>query len=954
MLENLDSSLTQNEFLYEMAVHTVDTNKFSILYDNIGNDTTSYTIWLEQYNEVRYMAYDTTKVKPALTFGLDAFDEVIVNNKVPLGLIHINFNRLKSDALTTGDYFDFDLANDKVYDLTNRLNEPYDFDEVGTMTPLTGSATSLNVDFVIDKSWFIYDSKNSIYYDDPGYVFVIDFGNNDTLVTFEADQTHHFTKIYSSGGEKIITVKLYPQGLPYGDPIFTSKSRIRVPDNLPDGATGTNISRDGLDIKIVPPCFSPISNNSRKIAIVLEGFDLFDNQTTDNLYTQVVNSTQMDELRKFGYEFHLISWKQSKIDMRTNADYLIQYMDELKCDLLSNGYNDPMVLMGHSMGGIIGKYALTKWENTPTVSNCSIDYIHFTRLLITLDSPHQGANIPLAYQHFYKELEPLLKSKLMTIAKKIVDERVRAGLLNSVAAKQLLMYHVDTKSSSNYTAHAERQTFISSLNSIGGAPIYCKTVYTSSGSASGQRQLNPHTNDPRTPGDKFLQVDGTSYGRIMFAVVPFTAVDLQMNSAGSSNQIFRLYSVQSVFKLKLKVFGLKLITKTPLSPLRVANASIRSYDVESGGIAGTIDAFAPGFKRSGWPAKNIPVLYSFSYSVALGPGKWFAGAEAGIGFVAGIGASAIVQSDGFEFCFVPTRSALDYGGDILLGPRSPNIETTNAATVMNNTPADVVLAVPDRQINPLTLAINKKHDDLYNPPLFWDYNTDTIFFRTCSNEGYNRVSYLLNREIGDEQLYLENFDQAFPFAKYRSEIDIFVNVRNPAYNYPSFKDFFQNEPGAFSDDKPFTAEAPAQVEFVSDESYAQTFTGRDYSDGFLYNNPQADDWMYTLAQLYICCSPDPNLRKRNIEAIESPKLLNAYFTHRIGNNQYLQVESKEPTNQQVNYTLYDINGRILNNGRWIWNDAGEYNFNSPTLKGIYLLRIRIENKVTTLKHINAL
>ncbi len=952
MLENLDPIATTNEFLYEMAMHTIDTNQFSVFYDVYGNDTIGYNIWLDQYNEVRYMAYDTSAIIPVMQYGLNAFNYVKNNDEIPLGLIHIDFNRLKSDALTTNNYFDFDLPNNTLYDLPSRPNEPYQFGEVASFAPLAGQTKSLVVDFLIDKSWFILDNRTANYYIDPGYEFVIDFGNNDTLVHFDAHLSHNFTKIYSTVGEKIITVKLFSKILG-GDPIYTSKAKIRIDDNQGFFQTGGDpIDRAGLDIVKFAPCETE-GNNGRKIAIVVEGFDFLEDQTAYDLYYKALQSTQIDELRKFGYEFHTISWKDSRIDMRTNAQYLIQYMDELKCELLNSGNQEPMVLIGASMGGIIARYALAYWENNPGVSTCFNSYLHFTRLLITLDSPHQGANIPLAYQHFYDRLEYILKAKIITKAKFFSDVQIKAGLLDTKASQQLLMYHVSTESGSNYSPHPERVSFMASLSALGNYPQHCKMVFTSSGSASGTLQQNPFTEDPREPGDKFFQVDGITYARWLWHVFPLNFVDLQMNSAGSSNQIFRLNLTQNFYGIKLFFFGVKFKDLGKLSPFVYKNASIHSYDVESGGNMNlNIHAIKPGFALSGWPSNSVPIAYAFNYNISLGPGKWLAGGEAGIGFVAALGAIAIVQSDGFDFCFVPMRSALDYGGSIYTGLQSPNIEITAPATVMNNTPADVVLAVPDRSKNKSTNLTNYAHSDKYNPQLYWKYDTDPILYRTCELAGYNdKFSYLLNREIGDEKLYLENLDQIFPFARYRAEIDVLVNERNPAYNYPTFKDINKNEPGAFSDDSPFTTEQ--SVEFVSDHPYAHGFTGRDFSDGFIYNSPQAQNWNYITTPFPICCNPIVP-RRRNPIPTNKEKDVNAYWTYKNGQRQYLQIETIEPKNKVITFELYDINGRQIQKNNWSWNPSDEYTITIPNKIGMYLLRMTIDNKVSTLKYINQL
>jgi triacylglycerol esterase/lipase EstA (alpha/beta hydrolase family) len=58
---------------------------------------------------------------------------------------------------------------------------------------------------------------------------------------------------------------------------------------------------------------------------------------------------------------------------------------------LSTIYDSQNIILGYSMGGLVARYGLAQMvrngQNTQT------------RLLLTLDSPHHGANFPLGLQH---------------------------------------------------------------------------------------------------------------------------------------------------------------------------------------------------------------------------------------------------------------------------------------------------------------------------------------------------------------------------------------------------------------------------------------------------------------------------------------------------------------------------------------------------------------------------
>ena len=84
------------------------------------------------------------------------------------------------------------------------------------------------------------------------------------------------------------------------------------------------------------------------------------------------------------------------------------------------------VLIGPSMGGLISRYALRYMEQN------ALD--HDTRLYMSFDSPHRGANVPIGIQYLFNYM--LNGDPAITAIEPVVN-----GLLNSAAAKQMLVDH---------------------------------------------------------------------------------------------------------------------------------------------------------------------------------------------------------------------------------------------------------------------------------------------------------------------------------------------------------------------------------------------------------------------------------------------------------------------------------------------------------------------------------
>lgn len=95
----------------------------------------------------------------------------------------------------------------------------------------------------------------------------------------------------------------------------------------------------------------------------------------------------VSQLQARGYDIVYVDFADGANYLQANAEFLIKVIEQVNAE--KDG-QEPNVLMGASMGGIICRYALAKMEQEGKD--------HCVGLLGTLDSPHNGANIPLALQ----------------------------------------------------------------------------------------------------------------------------------------------------------------------------------------------------------------------------------------------------------------------------------------------------------------------------------------------------------------------------------------------------------------------------------------------------------------------------------------------------------------------------------------------------------------------------
>ncbi len=151
------------------------------------------------------------------------------------------------------------------------------------------------------------------------------------------------------------------------------------------------------------------------------GWDAFSSGSTSGQYSMLqLMPYWIDTLQQHGYDLVLVDFYDGAKDIRENAA-LVEKVITL-CNAYKNS-DEPLVIAGASMGGLISRYALRNME----IQNKN----HCTRLYISLDAPHLGAYIPLSLQSTLYFMAPHSSA-----ASSFVYDKLERS-----AAQQLLMYH---------------------------------------------------------------------------------------------------------------------------------------------------------------------------------------------------------------------------------------------------------------------------------------------------------------------------------------------------------------------------------------------------------------------------------------------------------------------------------------------------------------------------------
>lgn len=169
--------------------------------------------------------------------------------------------------------------------------------------------------------------------------------------------------------------------------------------------------------------------------IILDGFDPGDSRDIGGLYNSFDfdGDNLADIVREEGFDIVILNAPQYTTDgkdidggadyIQRNAFVLIELINLINAQKEGN---QELVVFGPSMGGLIARYALSYMEANAMDPE--------TRLYISFDSPHRGANIPMSLQYL---INYLARSVGDPDALAIVEQ-----VLNSPAAKEMLVDHL--------------------------------------------------------------------------------------------------------------------------------------------------------------------------------------------------------------------------------------------------------------------------------------------------------------------------------------------------------------------------------------------------------------------------------------------------------------------------------------------------------------------------------
>jgi hypothetical protein len=314
---------------------------------------------------------------------------------------------------------------------------------------------------------------------------------------------------YATDGQKTITFRVTCTD----GSSLSSHTNILV--KIPDMIQMTYNSGNRTDITIpatgqhaggnIQIQYSRADRTLRKPLIVAEGFDpsgiLNGKEYTIRNFLEALDQSQefgnlSDSIQAAGYDIVFLNYNDGVDDIRRNAklfEAVIDSVNKWKAPNSATGEPEPNVVMGLSMGGLVARYALRTME----VAHKD----HQTWKYISVDSPHKGANVPVGVQALVRHFMRMEFSHLfwrVSVNSMIPMLPRMQKLLNSPAAKQMLIYYVAKELSYNHSEHA---SFMREYESL-GFPQQCQNVAVASGAGNATLAFPPLSGaeNRKTPG----------------------------------------------------------------------------------------------------------------------------------------------------------------------------------------------------------------------------------------------------------------------------------------------------------------------------------------------------------------------------------------------------------------------------------------------------------------------
>ncbi len=449
--------------LYDLAVPISGIEKYD---GSPGSATNTLKNWRQIYFELSKATLDPDNFKSPLEIKSNA-RQYLKNGIIPIGLQLYHYNYLNQSLDAYADergnlnFTGIEIPIKTVFSSAPLKSKTYNGNEVNFTLAEDLIITNFST---LPQSYFIrFNGGNSWFPINPG----------ETI-----------THSYNSTGQKIIHIKaVFKDGLELFSSFYFDVTVLLTPPPTATWPIEGEIPYQG-DVA-TGEAFVYLSDENTKLTrpiVISEGIDPENNLGWEDLYNLLNQENLIEDLRAEGFDAVVLNYQNTNTYIQRNAFLMVKLLQMVNDTI---NYQNEVITVGPSMGGLVMRYALSYMENN------TMD--HNSNLFISFDTPNQGANIPLGLQYmmfFGKDLDQAIQD--------IVD------MLDAPSPKQILAYHYTDPPSATAGPDPMFDAFFTELEGIGNYPENLRKIAVSDGSGNAIGQ-------PYQPGDQVIDYNYSTF-----------------------------------------------------------------------------------------------------------------------------------------------------------------------------------------------------------------------------------------------------------------------------------------------------------------------------------------------------------------------------------------------------------------------------------------------------------
>ncbi|HYK05896.1 MAG TPA: hypothetical protein VE974_29405 [Thermoanaerobaculia bacterium] len=284
---------------------------------------------------------------------------------------------------------------------------------------------------------------------------------------------------YSSFGPKIVTVRLEgdaPRTASFQfvleeSPFETSKCPDLPPVSV-YGPIGARITRPGIESARVELGVIRAKGRTTKVTkpvLLVEGFP--GKYAWADMWVYANRSNFACQMLDRGHDLISVRFVDGAVRIQANAYALIGAIEWALRE--RRDPDEKLIVGGFSMGGLVARYTLAFMEHERKTDPTMPD--HETARFFTIDSPHEGANLPVSVQALAQAMKP---------------DGEQAKLMRTNAAQQMLLVWVPPeptwRRNQVYGPSPLREELLAELERVGQMPVKPITIAVANGAGNGK------------------------------------------------------------------------------------------------------------------------------------------------------------------------------------------------------------------------------------------------------------------------------------------------------------------------------------------------------------------------------------------------------------------------------------------------------------------------------------